>query len=77
MTEQEQEIMRVWITTDDPPACQEGLELLLKFAQASPSLYALAERVNFNDPTHPGFKRNALWLAFCKHHNDCGNCNEI
>jgi hypothetical protein len=37
MTEQEQETMRVWITTEEPPVCQEGLELLLELAQASPA----------------------------------------
>ncbi|MBB5060592.1 hypothetical protein HDF16_005328 [Granulicella aggregans] len=76
VTEQEQETMRVWIMSEEPPACQQGLELLLKFAQASPTLYALAERVNFNDPAHPGFKRNPLWMAFCQHYSNCDNCNE-
>ena len=49
------------------PACDVGTALLEQFAERSPGLYELAERVNFLDPSHPGFKTNPFWLAYVDH----------
>ena len=57
--------------------CPEALALLKGFAERSPSLYELAERVGFIDPVHPGFKTNSLWLAFARHYSACKDCNEV
>ena len=62
---------------EDVPACDEGLELLWQFAQRYPSLYALAEKAGFLDPTHPAFAKNEAWRLFAQHCSTCPKCNEI
>lgn len=51
--------------------CEQGLALLKQFGKRSPSLFALAEKVGFIDPAHPGFKTNVTWLTLAHHYSCC------
>ena len=66
----------VLMTYETVIPCREGLALLQQFREWSPTLFELAERVDFIDPKHPGFKNNPSWLAFARHYSTCENCNE-
>ncbi len=55
LSEQEFRILHQLRYSDDPPACDEGIELLVQFAKAALNLYDLAARVDFIDPVRPGY----------------------
>jgi hypothetical protein len=69
------EFISQW-TMETMPACDEGMALLLQFADAHPSAYRLAEQRGFTKTTHPMFDTLAKWKAFAQHVSTCSKCNE-
>jgi hypothetical protein len=59
------------------PACNEGMALLLDFADAHPSAYRLAEQRGFTELRHPMFGMLARWKAYADHVSTCSKCNEV
>lgn len=59
------------------PACDEGMALLLKFADAHPGAFELARKSGFGDQTHPMFDQLERWHAFTAHVSACPKCNEV
>jgi hypothetical protein len=70
------EFISQW-TMETMPACNEGMALLLQFADAHPSAYRLAEQRGFTEMTHPVFDMLAKWKAFANHVSTCPKCNEV
>ena len=58
------------------PACDEGMTLLLQFAEAHPTAYQWADQRNFIELTHPMFAKLPKWMAFARHVSTCPKCNE-
>jgi hypothetical protein len=59
------------------PACDDGMRLLLQFADAHPNAYRLAQQRNFTEMTHPMFNALAKWRAYAVHVSACPKCNEV
>jgi hypothetical protein len=71
-----QEFISQW-TIETMPACNEGMALLLAFADAHPSAYRLAEQRGFTEMTHPMFGMLARWKAYADHVSTWPKCNEV
>ena len=56
------EFISQW-TLETMPACDDGMKLLLQFADAHPNAYRLAEQRGFTEMTHPMFNTLAKWTA--------------
>jgi len=70
------EFISQW-TMETMPACDDGMRLLLQFADAHPNAYRLAEQRGFTEMTHPMFDMLAKWRAFAQHVSTCPKCNEV
>jgi hypothetical protein len=70
------EFVSQW-TMETMPACDEGMRLLLQFADAHPNAYRLAEQRGFTEMTHPMFRTLAKWRAYADHVSTCQKCNEV
>lgn len=62
--------------TEDIPACNEGMSLLLQFAEAHPSAYRLAFVRGLGGDPHPMVKNLPKWKAYAAHVSTCPKCNE-
>lgn len=61
---------------EDIPACDEGMALLMAFAETHPGAYRLAfTRGLYGDP-HPMVKNIRKWHAYAEHVSTCPKCNE-
>jgi len=63
--------------TENIPACNEGMALLLEFADSHPNAYRLAQQRGFTEMTHPMFRTLAKWKAYADHVSACPKCNEV
>jgi hypothetical protein len=70
------EFISQW-TLETMPACNDGMRLLLQFADAHPAAYRLAQQRNFTEMTHPMFNTLAKWRAYAVHVSSCPKCNEV
>ena len=61
---------------DDIPACDEGMALLLDFAEAHPGVYRLGFVRGFDGDPHPMVKNLRKWKAYAVHVSACPKCNE-
>jgi hypothetical protein len=57
--------------TEDIPACDEGVSLLLDFAEAHPSSYRLALVRGLDGDPHPMVRNLAKWKAYAQHVSTC------
>ncbi|WP_158788615.1 hypothetical protein [Granulicella sp. L46] len=70
------EFISQW-TLETVPAGDDGMKLLLQFADANPAAYRLAEQRGFTEMTHPMFNTLAKWRAYAVHDSTCPKCNEV
>lgn len=70
------EFISQW-TMETMPACDDGMKLLLQFADTHPNAYRLAQQRNFAEMTHPMFDMLAKWKVFAEHVSTCPKCNEV
>lgn len=61
---------------EDIPACDEGMALLMAFAEAHPGAYRLAFTRGLDSDPHPMLQNLAKWKAYAEHVSACRNCNE-
>jgi hypothetical protein len=58
----------------------DGLALLKRFANGSPSGLEMAMRGGLIDPLqlkHPLFAQNSKWQDYVQHRTACPDCNEV
>jgi hypothetical protein len=59
------------------PACEEGIELLRRFAQAHPDAHKFVQPGDFVKLNNPAFEGISEWDAFALHSDTCDKCNGI
>lgn len=62
---------------EDIPACNQGMSLLMDFAEAHPNAYHLALVRGLGGSPHPIVKALPKWKAYAEHVSTCPKCNEI
>ena len=70
-----QQFLSQW-SLEDIPACNVGMLHLMRFAQAHPAMFELAQKRNLIDPPQPFVQSNQLWRAFVAHCTECHDCKE-